>query len=125
MPAKKTVDDYIATLSPEQAALVRALRDLVRAAAPGVEEAVKWSQPVFSQGGPVCYIKANKKHVNFGFWWGARLDDPTGRLEGSGDKMRHVKVRAAEDIDAEGFTAMVRQALELNATLGDPSRTKA
>ncbi|MCB9792698.1 MAG: DUF1801 domain-containing protein [Alphaproteobacteria bacterium] len=123
--AAKTVDDYIASLPPEQGALVSKLRALVQAAAPGAEEAMKWAQPVFSQGGPFCYIKANKKHVNLGFWWGARLDDPAGRLEGSGDKMRHVKVQSVEDIDAAAFSAMVQQAVALNASLGDPSRTKA
>jgi len=34
-----------------------------------------------------------KSHVNLGFYHGASLNDPAGLLEGTGKKLRHVKVR--------------------------------
>jgi hypothetical protein len=122
--AAKSVDDYISGLPPDQAQIVTALRALVRRAAPDAQEAYKWAQPVYESNGPFCYIKAFKPAVNFGFWRGVDLDDPGGRLEGSGDKMRHVKIIQLTDIDEALFTDFVQQAVRMNAARGDPSRKK-
>ena len=116
------MSDYVAQLSGWQAEAVTQLRDILREALPEAEEAIKWSQPVWSAYGPLCFIKAFKAHINFGFWRGVELDDPQQLLEGSGVKMRHVKIRSLEDIHAEAFGAFLRQALELSRLHGDPSR---
>jgi hypothetical protein len=122
--AVKTVDAYIKSLPPDQADLVSSLRKLVHEAAPGAKESFKWAQPVYESDGPFCYIKAFKSSVNFGFWRGVDLDDPLGLLEGSGEKMRHVKITQASEIDKKTFTAYIKQAVQLNAAKGDPSRNK-
>ena len=44
------------------------------------------------------YVNVFKAHVNVGFFLGAELDDPAGLLEGSGRRMRHVKVRPGTDL---------------------------
>ena len=66
-------------------------------------------------------IKAFKNNVNFGFWRGTDIQDPKGLLQGSGDKMRHVKVTSLGDIDVNAFTDFVHQAVELNQAKGDPT----
>jgi hypothetical protein len=122
--AVKTVDEYIESLSADQAEIVSALRRIIKEAAPDAEEAFKWAQPVYERGGPFCYIKAFKSAVNFGFWRGVDLDDPAGQLEGSGDKMRHIKLKSLDDIDAVAFAGFVKQAVQLNADKGDPGRSR-
>ena len=67
-------------------------------------------------------MKAFTTAVNFGFWRGADLSDPDGALEGTGDRMRHVKIRSAEDVDPERFTAWVKEAVALNESKGDPTK---
>jgi hypothetical protein len=52
---------------------------------------------------PVCYLKAASKHITFGFWHGASISDPSGRLESSGEVMAHVKLRNEGDIDTKLF----------------------
>jgi hypothetical protein len=42
---------------------------------------------------PFGYVNAFKAHVNVGFFQGAALDDPAGLLEGTGKRMRHVKLK--------------------------------
>lgn len=42
---------------------------------------------------PFGYVNAFKSHVNVGFFNGASLEDPAGLLEGSGKRMRHVKLK--------------------------------
>ena len=111
MPKFKDVDDYIAQLSGWQAEAATQLRAIVRDAAPDAEEAIKWSQPVYSKSGPFCYIRAFKKHINFGFWRGAQLTDPSGLLQSSGKKMAHVKVASMDDIQPDLFKLDIYQAV--------------
>jgi len=122
--AEKTVEGYITSLEPWQAEIVSHIAVLVRAAAPQAKESIKWAQPVYESNGPFAYIKAFKNAVNFGFWRGADLQDPKGVLQGTGNKMRHVKLTSLEDLDEVLFTDFVRQALELNQLKGDPTKTK-
>jgi hypothetical protein len=56
------------------------------------------------------YVNAFKAHVNVGFFQGAALDDPSGLLEGSGKRMRHVKVRWGEPIDADALRGLIEAA---------------
>jgi hypothetical protein len=54
----------------------------------GADSAIKWAHPTWSLSKePVCYLKGASKHVTFGFWKGASIDDPSGRLETSGEVM--------------------------------------
>jgi hypothetical protein len=39
------------------------------------------------------YVNSFKNHVNVGFFYGALLEDPARLLEGSGKRMRHVKLQ--------------------------------
>jgi hypothetical protein len=118
----ETVDEYVDSLEGWRREVVSRLRDLIREAAPEATEAIKWAQPVYEDHGPFCYIKAFKNHVNFGFWRGADLPDPEGLIESSGKKMGHVKVGGAEEIRTDVFQEYVRAAVELNRTLGDPTK---
>jgi hypothetical protein len=120
--SNEKVDDYIRGLPVWQAEIVMKLRRIVKDAAPQAAEAFKWSQPVYEVNGPFCYMKAFKKAVNFGFWRGAELEDPKGLLQGTGEKMRHVKLSNMSDIVSETFADYVRQAVELNLSKGDPTK---
>ena len=97
---------------------------LVKSAAPEAKASIKWAQPVYEQGGPFAYVKAFGTTVNFGFWRGTELTDPDGRLEGTGDRMRHVKLTSAEGVDADRFAAWVKEAVALNAEEGDPTKRR-
>jgi hypothetical protein len=118
----KTVDEYVSGLPGWQAEVGSALRELIRKAAPDATESIKWAQPVYEDNGPFCYFKAFKNHVNFGFWRGADLPDPEGLLLGSGTKMAHVKLSGVDDLRPDVFADLVRAAVELNRSLGDPTK---
>jgi hypothetical protein len=118
----KSVEAYVAGLGEWQAEVVNDVRGLIRAAAPRATESIKWAQPVYESNGPFAYIKAFAGHVNVGFWRGTELPDPKRLLEGSGGKMRHLKLTSVEDIDRATLTRMVKTAVGLNAKLGNPTR---
>ena len=122
MAAGKTVDSYLAGLEGWQADVGKAVRDLIREAAPEAKESIKWSHPVYEVSGPVCYFTAHSGHVNFGFWRGAELDDPQGLLQGTGEKMRHVKITRPDDLKPDALKALVCLAVSKNLERGDPAK---
>ena len=116
-----TVDSYVAGLPDWRGETISALRRLVLQAAPSAVESIKWGQPVYEDHGPFAYIKAYKNHVNFGFWRGAEMKDPKGLFQGTGDRMRHVELRSPDALDTPWLQAMVRAAVELNRSKGNPT----
>jgi len=120
--AEKTVDAYIAGLEGWKAEVASKVRQIVLEAAPDAVESIKWAQPVYETNGPFCYMKAFKNSINLGFWRGVELEDPTGLLQGTGEKMRHVKLAGIDDVDEAALAALVRQAVQLNLTKGDPTK---
>ena len=56
------------------------------------------------------YVNAFAAHVNVGFFQGASLKDPAGLLEGSGKRMRHVKIRWGEPVNTDALTELITAA---------------
>ncbi len=120
--SKKSVDDYINGLEDWKGEVVSAVRFIILQNAPEAKESIKWAQPVYEINGPICYIKAFKNSVNFGFWRGVDIDDPGGLLQGTGGKMRHVKLTSLNDVNESVFSGFVKQAVRLNLDKGDPTK---
>lgn len=119
-----TVEAYIAALPTAFRSIAVSLVALVKDVVPSATASIKWGQPVFEHGGPMIWMKAFAKHFGFGFWRGAELPDPKGLLEGEGDRMRHVKLRAPADVDAPALRDLVRAAADANRAKGDPTKRR-
>ena len=114
MAKHATVDEYLAALPPHLRDVGTAARRAIDLGLPQATSAIKWAHPTWSIGNaPVCYLKAASRHLTFGFWKGASLDDPSGRLESAGSVMAHVKLRNTDDIDPKVFAMWLRQAAAL------------
>ncbi len=59
---------------------------------------------------PFCYVNSFKSHVNVGFFYGAALRDPAGLLEGSGKRMRHVKLNPGRKLNAAAVSDLIAAA---------------
>ena len=100
-----TYEEALSGASDQVKEIAGRLRALISDVYPEVVE-VPWpKQKIIGYGvGPkkmsehFCYIGAFKAHVNLGFYYGADLPDPQALMEGSGIKMRHIKVSEAEEI---------------------------
>lgn len=57
-----------------------------------------------------AYVGAYARHAAIGFFHGADLPDPRGLLEGSGKRMRHVKLRWGEAVDEAAVAALINAA---------------
>jgi hypothetical protein len=57
-----------------------------------------------------AYVNVFKLHVNVGFFHGASLPDPAGLLQGSGKRMRHVKLIPETPADSAALTQLIEAA---------------
>jgi hypothetical protein len=94
------------------------LREIVLDVHPDTVEVVRLGDRAATYGlGPkkmsegYAYIMPHKKWVNLGFYMGAFLPDPVGIMEGTGKKLRHVKVRSVEDAGRPEIRALIEEAL--------------
>ena len=106
-------DQFLAGSRPEVAAIARRVRLTVLAAMP---DAVEWFDPsdgVLAFGTTrtmrdmAVAIVPHKAHVNVQFVDGVDLPNPDGRIEGTGKRARHVKVRSVDDATAPWLRAAI------------------
>jgi uncharacterized protein YdhG (YjbR/CyaY superfamily) len=64
MPRPKTVAEYIEAAPKPLRARLRAMRALVRAAAPGATEALKWGSPAYTQQRVLVIFAYFKQHIS-------------------------------------------------------------
>jgi hypothetical protein len=58
-----------------------------------------------------AYIGVHKSHLNLGFYYGTSLKDPAGLLEGSGKKLRHVKISEMAEAKSPAVESLLIQAI--------------
>jgi len=106
------VDAYIEASAGFAQPILRHLREVVHAACPQVEEAMKWSSPHFVHHGNLCAMAAFKQHATFGFSKGALFVGDGKRDEAMGQFGR---ITALSDLPSKKMlTAYVKQAVALN-----------
>lgn len=117
----ETPDAYVRALRGWRKDTVAALRDAVRAA--GVsDERIKWTHIVAFANGPLLLIRAEEERVLFGFWRGQRLTDNEPKLKPGGKyELATMVFRKGDVVDTAAATKLVRAAVKLNRTLGDPA----
>ena len=115
------VDAYIDPLPAWQRQICHAVRDLVHAADPAVEETIKRTvQPYFVLEGNICALLAAKDHVNVFLYDGAIVPDPEGIITAGHDNKtaRMMAIRQGEPINEPALTAMLRQIVADNRAGG-------
>ena len=114
-----TFDELVAGVGPELESLARDLRTLILDVHPDAVEVVRLRDREASYGvGPkkmseaYAYIMPQEGHVNLGFYNGVSLSDPESLMEGTGKRMRHVKVRSKEETGRPALRRLIEAALE-------------
>ena len=102
-----------------------ALREIIVEVDPNTCEVVRLGDRAATYGvGPrkmidgYAYILPHKRWVNLGFYQGVDFADSEGLLEGTGAKMRHVKIHSLDDANRTAVRALVRGALERRKASG-------
>ncbi|HET9277785.1 MAG TPA: hypothetical protein VFN95_06350 [Flavitalea sp.] len=60
----------------------------------------------------MLYSSSAKGYVNFGFFFGVDLPDPTGLIQGEGKRIRHVKIFSIEEAKNPALLKLVLGAWE-------------
>ena len=114
-----TFDEILVGAQPELRRVCDSLRRIIVSLHLDAVEVVWPRQKIASFGvGPkkmtehYAYIAVLSSHVNLGFYHGASLTDPAGLLEGTGKKLRHVKVRNVSDSKKPAIVALLREAID-------------
>jgi hypothetical protein len=119
-PAADHAAPLLEKMTPLARDLVQQLRLLIKEVVPQVGEKVLlgWEVIVFSadgrMGNMVAALAPRPTYVNVQFGDGASLPDPNHRLEGTGKRMRHVKVRSAADVRSPDLRALLQASARLN-----------
>ncbi len=121
--ASAQIDARLAKLRDWRGEMLARLRDIIRRAAPGIVEEVKWRKPsnpdgvpVWSLNGIICTGEIYKDKVKLTFAKGAAIDDPSELFNSSldGNTRRAIDVLAGDVIDEAALTALVQAAAALN-----------
>ena len=110
-PNLPAVDAYLDGNDAALAAMVRPIVDALRGLGPDVREVMHDGMPTFCVGAAAfAYVAIFRAHANVGFFQAVDLPDPAGLLEGTGKRMRHVKLRPKTPPDAVALQALLAAA---------------
>jgi hypothetical protein len=113
------IDARINELGDWRGEMLAQVRALIRQAAPGVVEEWKWrGVPVWYHDGMICTGETYKSVVKLTFAKGASLKDPSDLFNSSleGNTRRAIDIHQGEEIDADAFKTLIRDAVALNRT---------
>jgi hypothetical protein len=102
------IDAWLGSRPPELGPLAAGWFERMRECAPDVREVMHDGCPTACvDDAAFGYVGVYTAHVNIGFFRGADLHDPRRLLEGTGRRMRHVKVRPGADLDTAALAALI------------------
>jgi hypothetical protein len=105
------VDAWFSKPDDELRHLARPWFERMRSCGDDVRELLHDGQPTACvEDAAFGYVDAFRAHVNVGFFFGAELDDPAGLLEGTGKRMRHVKLRCGHHVNARALNELITAA---------------
>ncbi|MCP8893935.1 DUF1801 domain-containing protein [Shinella daejeonensis] len=112
---------YLARLSGWRKQTVETLRATILASG-ALKEGIGWGHLVYSASGPVLLVRAEKGHVLLGLWRGRGLRDIEPRLRPGGRRdMATMAFLEGDTVETRIVSRLVREAVRLDARLGDPT----
>ena len=119
-PLPASPDEYVLSISGWQRERIDQLRSIA-AKVGEADETVKWGHLVYMANGPAFLIRAEDHRVLFGFWRGKRLLDIEPRMTGTGKhEMKTLDLREDTPVDPAVAERLIREAIRLNRTIGNP-----
>lgn len=105
------IEAWFGTRNAQLAALARQWFERMRQSGPDIRELLHDGCPTVCVGDiALGYVGVFAAHVNVGFFLGAELDDPAGLLQGTGKRMRHVKMRVDSPIEEAALERLIEDA---------------
>ena len=109
-------DAWLADQPKESRRLIDDIRSAIVASGHNFMEGIKWGTPGYwlpeVSRRNIVYIAPHNNYVRLGFFNGATMPDPANLLEGTGKKLRHIKVYEVNDDNRKTLTEYVRASAE-------------
>src|SRR5262245_17906613 len=123
-PLPASPDEYVQSIDGWQRERVDLLRSIA-AKVGDADETIKWGHLVYLANGPAFLIRAEESRVLFGFWRGKRLLAIEPRMTGAGKyEMKTLDLRQETVIDPAVAETLIREAIRLNRTIGNPAERR-
>lgn len=108
------IEKHIESCPTQIREIIKKLRSVAKASMPGADEflyhdAVNYKLPE-SPDTWITYISPQRNYVRLGFYFASNLFDPKKLLEGTGKRMRHVKVRTVGEAGSDDLADLIRKA---------------
>lgn len=122
MVSNLDLEPLLSQHDPAVRAIFSALRDLAREVMPDAAEQLDLPDRLLAFGfgppggigmkGLAVALIPHTGHVNVQLADGAELDDPTGIVEGTGKRVRHVKCRSLDDVARPALRSLLAEQAE-------------
>jgi hypothetical protein len=113
-----TIDEVFGKASPTSLPLITAAHEFLINLDPDAvivprlgEKSIAYGIGVKKMSEAYCYLIPFNDYVNFGFYHGTSIDSD-GILEGTGAKIRHIKIRNVNDLDNPRLKELVLKAIQ-------------
>jgi len=131
MTPEKQLAGFLARYEPALVAQARAARATMRKRLPGALELVYDNYNALVIGyGPteraseaIFSIAIYPRWINLFFLSGARLADPDGRLQGSGNQVRSIRLASAKTLDEPAVKKLMAAAIAMAPRPFDPAQS--
>ena len=114
---------WLADQPAESHQLIRDIRTAIIAAGHNFTEGIKWGTPGYwlpeISRRNIVYIAPHSNYVRLGFFNGATMPDTDNLLEGTGKKLRHIKIYEVTESNRQSLTSYIRASAE--HAIADPN----
>ncbi len=129
MTPQQQLDEFLDRYLPEIAADARACLKILRKQLPNAVQLVYDNYQALVIGfGPsdkasdaIFSLAIYPNHMNFFFLQGAKVPDPDGLLQGSGNVARHIRLTSPEDLNRPDVRDLMAVAMECARVRFDPT----
>ncbi len=128
MPNPQLFEEWLAEQPPASQHVSRQIRDAIIASGHDFQEAIKWGSPCYwlpeISKRNIIWFQPHNDYIRLGFFNGATMPDPHNLLEGTGKRLRHIKVhQLTTPTDPQTLTTYVN--LSTQHAIQNPSSLSA
>ena len=109
---QSSFDEWLKDQPDELKPLICGVRDAIVAAGYNFQEATKWGSPCYwlpeISRRNIVWFQHHNDYIRLGFFNGVTMPDPDGLLEGTGKRLRHIKIYEISAADRKILTKYVR-----------------
>jgi hypothetical protein len=111
---RKTIEEILNTVGPQQKQVAEKLRSIVKGAVPDAIEAVRQGKIAYSMAGTdFVWITTAESHVDLEFICGTRLSSENLKGRGQGLERRHIEIKTMDAVDEAELWRLLKKAAEL------------